>query len=127
MTTAAEVAGLLGGMRKVHKSVSADHDSGLSLVAAEALLWVAGGVDHMTDLQRHMGLSAAGACRVLSLLRGRARLNKGKVIRSAFDLVKVRSHPHRRGYELSLTDHGQELLGAIFPSGHPADTTEEDK
>lgn len=107
------IAGLLGGLRKASKRST--FDGGMPLVAAEALLWVYSGVDHLSDLQNLMGLSPARVSRTLSLLRGRGRKGEdGRWIESPLGLVKVTNHPHRRGYRLELTEEALELLDSTF-------------
>lgn len=115
MTTPAKVATMLGGIRQA--SVRSRFDAGLPLVAVEALLWVASGIDHLSDLQKHMGLSTAQASRILSLLRGRGRLRSGRWVESKVGLVRVTDHPHRRGYRISLTDNADDLIRFTF--GYP--------
>lgn len=112
MSNVTNVAGLLGGLRQA--SVRNRFDSGLPLVAAEALLWIYSGVDHLSDLQDHMGLSPAQASRTLSLLRGRGRQRQGQWVESRLGLVKVTNHPHRRGYRLELTKEAKNLLNNTF-------------
>lgn len=112
MSSLHNVAGLLGGLRKA--SVRSRFDAGIPLVAAEALMWIASGIDNMPDLQRHMGLSSGQASRTLSLLRGRGRLEGGRWVESKIGLVKVSSHPHRRGYRLQLTEEALDLLHSTF-------------
>lgn len=115
MTRAASpeaVAALLGGLRRASKRSTAD--AGIPLAAVEALLHIAQGVDTVTDLQRVMGMSTGQASRVLSLLRGRGRLERGRWIESTIGLVSVTNHPHRSGYQLRLTDDAQELISSTF-------------
>lgn len=112
MSSLVSVAGLLGGLRKA--SVRSRFDAGIPLVAAEALMWIASGIDNVPELQRHMGLSSGQASRTLSLLRGRGRLDKGRWVESRIGLVKVSSHPHRAGYRLQLTDEALDLLNSTF-------------
>lgn len=106
------VAGLLGGLRKASKRST--FDGGMPLVAAEALLWIYSGIDHVTDLQKHMGIDHARVNRTLCLLRGRGRRDKGRWIESPVALVRVTNHPHRRGYRLELTEETQALLDSTF-------------
>jgi DNA-binding MarR family transcriptional regulator len=122
MSCPADVAGLLAGLRKASKR--ARFDAGIPLVAAEALLWIAAGIDNLPDLQRHMGLSPAQGSRTLSLLRGRGRLEHGKWIESPIGLVQVSAHPHRRGYRIQLTEEAQQLLASTFA---PVKTTPGDQ
>ena len=120
MSSLQSVAGLLGGLRKA--SVRSRFDAGIPLVAAEALMWIASGIDNMPELQAHMGLSSGQASRTLSLLRGRGRLENGRWVESRIGLVTVSSHPHRRGYRLQLTDEALELLHSTFaPINSPGD------
>ena len=93
---------------------------GIPVSAAEALLWIASGVDHVSDLQQAMTdnegqkLPGKTTARLVALLRGRARYAQGKWIESPFSLVEVRPHPHRRGQQVSLSDQGQNLVNAFF-------------
>jgi hypothetical protein len=100
---------------------------GVPVNAAEALLLIAGGVDHVSDLGRAMTdeqgqpLSGSTTARLVGLLRGRARYAHGRWIESPFSLVEIRRHPHRRGQQLKLSDQGQELISQFFPDAiaHP--------
>lgn len=112
MTAPADVAAMLGGLRQA--SVRSRFDAGLPVVAVEALLWVAAGVDHLSDLQERMGLTPSQASRTLSLLRGRGRLHNGRWVESRVGLVQVTAHPHRRGYRISLSENAKSLLKATF-------------
>jgi DNA-binding MarR family transcriptional regulator len=113
LNTIHNVAGLLGGLRKASKRST--FDGGMTLVSAEALLWIYSGIDHLSDLQNLMGLTPARVSRCLSLLRGRGRKGEdGRWIESKLGLVKVTNHPHRRGYRLELTDEAVELLDSTF-------------
>jgi hypothetical protein len=95
---------------------------GVPVNAAEALLLIAGGVDHVSDLgaamtdEKGQPLSGSTAARLVSLLRGRARYAHGRWIESPFSLIEIRSHPHRRGQQLRLSQQGQELISQFFPS-----------
>jgi hypothetical protein len=87
----------------------------MPLSAAEALLWIASGVDSVPELAEVMGpgddaLPAATVSRLVSLLRGRARYSQGKWIESPHRLIEVRPHPHRRGMQLLLTREALDLL-----------------
>jgi hypothetical protein len=94
---------------------------GVPVNAAEALLLIAGGVDHVTDLgaamtdEKGQPLSGSTAARLVGLLRGRARYAHGRWIESPFSLVEIRRHPHRRGQQLKLSDQGQQLISQFFP------------
>lgn len=94
---------------------------GVPVNAAEALLLIAGGVDHVSDLGAAMTddkgqpLSGSTTARLVGLLRGRARYAHGRWIESPFSLVEIRRHPHRRGQQLRLSDQGLELVGRFFP------------
>jgi hypothetical protein len=93
---------------------------GIPVNAAEALLLIASGVDHIAELQQAMPdttgepLPPATTARLVGLLRGRARYAAGKWIESPFSLVSVRPHPHRRGQQLLLSEQGQQLINAFF-------------
>lgn len=84
--------------------------------AAEALVLIGAGVDSIPELQKAMGdgetpLAAATVSRLLSLLRGRARYDRGTWRESPYgSLVQVRRHPHRRGWQLLLSTEAQSLL-----------------
>lgn len=90
--------------------------------AAEALLWVAAGVDSVPELAAAMGndgapLPPATVSRLVSLLRGRARYDRGQWIESPTGaLIACRRHPHRRGLQMLLTEEGARVL-----SPHPKD------
>jgi hypothetical protein len=98
---------------------------GIPVNAAEALLLIAAGVDHVSDLQQAMPdeqgqpLPGATTARLVGLLRGRSRFAAGKWIESPFSLVSVRPHPHRRGQQLQLTQQGQQLICAFFTNPTP--------
>ena len=120
MTTPQAVAGMLGGLRQA--SVRSRFDAGIPLVAVEALLWIASGIDNVPELQQQMGLSSGQASRTLSLLRGRGRLEHGKWIESPIGLVRVSSHPHRPGYRIQLTDEALQLVASTFaPINNPGE------
>jgi hypothetical protein len=93
---------------------------GIPVNAAEALIWIASGIDNIPDLQQAMTdrdgepLPGATTARLVALLRGRARYALGKWIESPFSLVEVRPHPHRRGQQIRLSDQGQNLINAFF-------------
>lgn len=116
-TTPADVAALLKGLRAVfceHQKARGLRVQYPPMVAAEALLWIAGGVDHASELAKVMGTDQSTACRTIALLRGRARWKQGKQMLSPFGLVELRKHPHRRGHQLSLTNNGQQLIDSTF-------------
>jgi hypothetical protein len=93
--------------------------------AAEALLLIAAGVDHVSDLQAAMPdetgqpLPGATTARLVALLRGRARYAAGRWIESPFSLVEVRRHPHRGGQQLSLSPQGKALICAFLTNPTP--------
>jgi hypothetical protein len=93
---------------------------GIPVNAAEALIWIASGIDNIPDLQQAMTdhdgqpLPGATTARLVALLRGRARYAQGKWIESPFSLVEVRPHPHRRGQQIRLSDQGKNLVNAFF-------------
>lgn len=130
MTQPADVAALLKGIRCVfreHMKTTGRHVGHPPLVAAEALLWIAGGIDHGSDLAKAMGMDASTANRTIALLRGRTRWREGKAMPSPFGLVELRSHPHRRGYQLLLTPDGTRLIASTFASnaGNPYTPSEQ--
>jgi hypothetical protein len=81
--------------------------------AAEAFCLIAGGVDNLPDLQRAMELDPGATNRVVSFLRGRARMSGGKWIEGGPSLIEVRRHPHRRGMQLRLSRLGQDALARL--------------
>jgi hypothetical protein len=88
----------------------------VTIATVEALLWVAAGVDNSRDLGIAMGKpgrpqAPASTNRILSALRGRDRMAGGRWVPAPFQLIKTRSHPHRRGMLLALTPEAEELLG----------------
>jgi len=123
-TSPNDVAALLKGLRCVfreHMKASGRHVGHPPLVAAEALLWIAGGIDHGSDLAEAMGMDHSTANRTIALLRGRTRWREGRSMPSPFGLIELRKHPHRRGFQLSLTAEGEELISSTFElrAGHP--------
>lgn len=117
MTQPVDVAALLKGIRCVfreHMKTSGRHVGHPPLVAAEALLWIAGGIDHGSDLAEAMGMDPSTANRTIALLRGRTRWREGKAMPSPFGLVELRKHPHRRGFQLFLTPDGERLIASTF-------------
>lgn len=124
MTQPNDVAALLKGLRCVfreHMKANGRHVGHPPLVAAEALLWIAGGIDHGSDLAEAMGMDHSTANRTIALLRGRTRWREGRSMPSPFGLVELRKHPHRRGFQLSLTKEGKQLVDSTFASrtGYP--------
>lgn len=117
MTQPNDVAALLKGLRGVfrdHMKTTGRHVGHPPLVAAEALLWIAGGIDHGSDLADAMGMDRSTANRTIALLRGRTRWREGRSMPSPFGLVELRKHPHRRGFQLSLTQDGENLIASTF-------------
>ena len=96
---------------------------GIPVNAAEALLLIAAGIDHTAELQQAMTdekgrpQSMATTTRVVNLLRGRARYARGKWIESPFSLIAIRKHPHRKGYQLLLSQQGHQLVCALLGGG----------
>jgi DNA-binding MarR family transcriptional regulator len=116
-TSPVAVAALLKGLRHVfreHSKAAGHRAQHPPLVAAEALLWIASGVDHPAELAQVMGTDRSTVSRTVSLLRGRARFRNGKAVESPYGLVDLRKHPHRRGYQLALSDNGKELIASTF-------------
>jgi len=101
-------AGLLRRLRSTGRAIP--------IGAAEALLLIGAGVDSVPELAAAMGdgetpLPAATMSRLVSLLRGRARYDRGEWRESPYGaLVEVRQHPHRRGLQLLLSADAQRLL-----------------
>lgn len=99
------VASFLHGLRLEGRAVP--------LSAAEAFCLIAGGIDNLPELQRAMGLDPAACNRLISFLRGRARLSAGRWIEGGPGFVEVRRHPHRRGMQLRLSPSGLAVLGRL--------------
>lgn len=117
MTRPIDIAALLKGLRGVfreHMKTTGRHVGHPPLVAAEALLWIAGGIDHGSDLADAMGMDRSTANRTIALLRGRTRWREGRSMTSPFGLIELRKHPHRRGFQLSLTGNGKQLIDSTF-------------
>lgn len=117
MTRPTDVAALLKGLRHVFREHMKNNGRQVGhppLVAAEALLWIAGGIDHGSDLAEAMGTDRSTANRTVALLRGRTRWREGRSMPSPFGLVELRKHPHRRGFQLSLTTAGEDLMASTF-------------
>lgn len=93
--------------------------------AVEALLLIGAGVDSVPDLAAAMGhdgapMPPASVSRLISMLRGRARYDMGRWVESPYNaLVVVRSHPHRKGFQLMLSEAGAELLNDMLASTGP--------
>lgn len=94
---------------------------GIPVNAAEALLLIAAGVDHVSDLcqamvdENNRPLPAPTCARLVALLRGRARKRGDGWVESPFSLVTARPHPHRKGLQLRLSKQGYLLIDAFFP------------
>lgn len=112
MSSPTDLAGFLGALRLKNRAVPIN--------AAEALLLIASGIDHMSDLQQAMkdsdgnALPAATISRLVSLLRGRARYDRGQWLESPYSLLEVRPHPHRKGLQLVLSAAGKQLIHSYF-------------
>lgn len=112
MSNALALARFLGALRLKNRAVPIN--------AAEALLFIASGIDNIPDLQRAMQdfhgnpLPAATMSRLVSLLRGRARYHQGAWVESPYGLIEVRPHPHRRGMQLRLSAEGEQLICGYF-------------
>ena len=113
MTNTHKLAAFLSEFRR--------NNSHVSTTQVEALLLVASGVDHVSDLQNAMfndegkPFPRSTTNRIVNYLVGRGRYREGKWINSKCDaLVQRRNHPHKQGYQLSLTEEGQKLIGAYF-------------
>ena len=112
MSNAIAFAGFLGALRQKGRAIP--------ISAAEALLLIAAGIDHVADLHAAMrdtegnALPAATMSRLVSLLRGRARYDQGTWIESPYGLIEVRPHPHRRGLQLRLSAAGLQLIYSHF-------------
>lgn len=109
-TGAAALRAMAGLLRELRAT-----DRPIPIGAAEALLLIACGVDHVSDLQEAMGggsgrndgpLPGATASRLVGLLRGRSRYDCGSWRHSPLRLVVTRPHPHRRGQQLLLSEEG---------------------
>lgn len=88
---------------------------------AEMLLLIASGVDHISEIRAamvdHEGRmpDVATINRLMSQLKGRAVPKRGTWVESPFSFVETRKHPHRQGYQLVLSDQGEQLLSTYFP------------
>ena len=89
----------------------------ISTTQVEALLLIASGIDNVSDLQQAMFLNdgspfpRSSAGRIINYLGGRGRYSAGKWINQGGEpLIKRREHPHKRGYQLMLTDEGEKLI-----------------
>lgn len=111
MSTPAKVAGMLAGLRQAAKTARAQ---AMHPAVPEVLLWIAAGVDHRQDLAKVSGLSDREVRRICHTLSGKGYRQGGQIVDSAFDLVIVRRHPHRRGDQLALTEAGKTLLSSTF-------------
>jgi len=111
MTTPAKVAGLMAGLRQAAKTARAQ---AMHPAVPEVLLWIAAGVDHRQDITKVSGLSDREVRRICHTLSGKGYRQGGRIVDSAFDLVAVRRHPHRRGDQLVLTAAGQSLISSTF-------------
>jgi len=86
----------------------------LSLAAVEVLLRVAAGADNRRDIEEQMEVDQSTITRSLGLLRGRARLKKGRWHESPVQLLQARPHPHIAGaLHYSLTKDGNGLIGSL--------------
>jgi DNA-binding MarR family transcriptional regulator len=79
----------------------------------EALLHIAMGADCSAALSQRMGIDRSSVSRIVSLLTGRGTIGKAAT-RSNLRLVQRRTHPHRRGTQLALTQEGLDLLLSTF-------------
>lgn len=111
MSTPEKVAGLLAGLRHAGKTARA---KAMHPAVPEVLLWIAAGVDHRQDLAKVSGLSDREVRRICHTLCGKGYKQAGNYVDSAYRLVQVRRHPHRRGEQLVLTADGLDLLSSTF-------------
>jgi len=111
MSTPAKVAGLLAGLRQAGKTA---RTQAIHPAVPEVLLWIAAGVDHRQDLAKVSGLSDREVRRICHTLCGKGYRQGGRYVDSAFRLVQVRRHPHRRGDQLLLTEDGNKLVSSTF-------------
>lgn len=100
------MAGFLGWFQRPGRNVP--------IQAAEALLWIASGVDTLGELRQRMNAPPRTVERTLSLLRGRARYREGRWIESPYGLVTVSRHPDRRGNRIALSPEGRQLVQMYF-------------
>lgn len=105
MSSPAQVAALIGGIRTAQPGIRAS--------AIEALLLIASGVDSAAELQRRMQIDPSSAGRIVSQLTGRGTLGRSSH-RSNLRLVQRRRHPHRRGMQLALTAEARTLISSTF-------------
>jgi len=89
----------------------------ITTTQVEALLFVASGVDNISDLtsimldERGESMPLTTVTRVIHYLSGRGRYSKGKWINQGGEpLIQRREHPHKRGYQLILTHEGEKLI-----------------
>jgi hypothetical protein len=115
MSTPAKVAGLLAGLRQAGKTA---RPQAMHPAVPEVLLWIAAGVDHRQELVKVSELSEREVRRICHTLCGKGYRQRGGYVDSAYRLVEVRRHPHRRGEQLLLTREGQQLISSTFDLQH---------
>jgi DNA-binding MarR family transcriptional regulator len=104
MSNSADLAALIGGIRKAQPAIGAS--------AIEALLHIAAGADHAAELESRMNLRRSTVARTVGLLAGRGSLGQ-RTRASRLRLIERRKHPHRRGAQLALTDEARRLLAQV--------------
>ena len=108
-----KIASFLSEFRKKNKAITTTQ--------VEAFLLVASGIDNFNDLTAVMldkdgnEFSRSTIGRAVNYLIGRGRYEGGKWIESNCDaLLQRRNHPHKQGYQLSLSSEGQTLIESYF-------------
>ena len=106
MTTPADVARMIGGIRAAQPKLGA--------AAIEAFCHIASGADCSADLLERMVITRGGLSKALNMLTGRGALGVKNPKVSSLRLVYRRRHPDRPGSQLLLTDNGRELISSTF-------------
>ena len=111
-----EVAQILATLRLASHAAG---NNSCSLIAAEVLLLVAGGVDCSRDLMEATGQpDRSQITRAIQSLEGRTVPQGDGGRTQPYRLLERRKHPHQAGHQLRLAPEGQALLRTVFPSLH---------
>lgn len=105
MSTPAEVAAIIGGIRKAQPHIGAS--------SIEALFHIAGGADCTAELLQKMQITPTGLTKSVNMLTGRGCIGRD-TRKTRLRLVYRRKHPDRRGTQLMLTEEGKALLSSTF-------------